>query len=139
MLNKAYISPRISVNSYSETEITEVRAPTDESVRLLKEMEEAARKKVLDAVPIGNTNLDIKLLVESDNFDVFACALMIKINGERHKCKLSLPDSFRWMSRDERLAAIKQSAAEALGILFLQELARRPEERQALSLLFGQR
>lgn len=131
MFNKTYIS---------ETEITDVRAPTDESVRLLKEMEEAARKKLLDAIPIGNTSLDIKLLVEQDHFDdCFACGLLMKVNGEIHKCKLALPDDFRWMSRDERLIAIKKAAAESIGMLFLQELTRNPKQREVLRMLFGQK
>ena len=34
--------------------VTEKRAPTDESVRLLKEMEEAARNKVIETIVVAD-------------------------------------------------------------------------------------
>jgi len=139
MFNKTYnLNPRINVDI--DAEITEVRAPTDASVRLLKEMEEAARKKLLDAIPIGNTNFDIKLVIERDNFDDgFACSLLMKINGERIVSKLSLPDGLRWMYKDERLNAIRDAVCLSLGSVFFKELGRQPKQRDALRELFGEK
>lgn len=44
-------------HSHTHT-VTEKRAPTDESVRLLSEMEAAAREKVLNAVRLENCPID---------------------------------------------------------------------------------
>lgn len=41
--------------------VTEKRAPTDESVRLLKEMEEAARNKVLETIVVADTSFECKI------------------------------------------------------------------------------
>lgn len=41
--------------------VTEKRAPTDESVRLLKEMEEAARNKVLETIIVADTSFECKI------------------------------------------------------------------------------
>lgn len=137
MFNKTYnLSPKIEFDG----EVHVHRAPTDASVALLKEMEKAAKDKLLDSIPIGNTNLDIQLLIEQNNFnDCFSCALLMKINGERHKAKLTFPEDLRWMSLDERIEAIKKSASEAVAVLFFQELTRKPEQQAALKMLFGQK
>lgn len=45
-------------------EVTERRAPTDESVRLLKEMEDAARTKVIQSFPIEHNGFTARVLVE---------------------------------------------------------------------------
>ena len=44
--------------SYSSVYVTEKRAPTDESVRLLKEMEHAAAEKLLESVRVENCGID---------------------------------------------------------------------------------
>lgn len=41
--------------------IVEERAPTDESVRLLKEMEEAARNKVEETIVVADTTFECKI------------------------------------------------------------------------------
>ena len=41
--------------------VTEKRAPTDESVRLLKEMEEAARNKILKTIVVADTSFECKI------------------------------------------------------------------------------
>lgn len=44
--------------------VTEKRAPTDESVRLLKEMEEAARNKVIETIVVADTSFTCKISKE---------------------------------------------------------------------------
>lgn len=139
MFNTTHIhtSPR-SIHISQHSEVTEHRAPTDESVRLLREMEDAARKKVIDAIPLGNTDLDMKLLVEEDHsaMDV-KFTLLMKINGQRRQCPLALPEASRWMSKDERIAEIKKAAADALAVVFLTELACKPGAENSFKRLFN--
>lgn len=54
-------------NSYrGPSTIVEKRAPTDESVKLLKEMEEAARKKVEETIVVADTSFQCKIQKEFD-------------------------------------------------------------------------
>lgn len=66
----------------SDIRITENRAPTDDSVRILKEMESAAENKILQSVKIGNSNIEI---VVHSIYDVFSDAKQLcsitKVNG----------------------------------------------------------
>lgn len=48
------------------TTVTEKRAPTDESVRLLKEMEKAAADKVQASVRVSDTNFDAVVHIGHD-------------------------------------------------------------------------
>ena len=64
--------------------IDEHRAPTDESVRILRDMEDRAEKKVLAAVRVENTQVDMVIHAQKDNFTgdrLYAC--IYKINGKQ--------------------------------------------------------
>ena len=52
--------------NYNHTRVTEQRALTDESVRLLKEMEEKAREKIIDSFTVRDTNFECKIIQEKD-------------------------------------------------------------------------
>ena len=52
--------------NYNHTRVTEQRAPTDESVRLLKEMEEKAREKIIDSFTVNDTHFECKFFQEMD-------------------------------------------------------------------------
>ena len=55
----AALSPRSRTERYShQTEVHEHRASTDESVKLLAEMEEKAREKLLAAVPLNSNQFE---------------------------------------------------------------------------------
>lgn len=63
---------------------TEKRAPTDESVKLLREMEAAAKDQVLAAVRMENTPVDGVLHVMEDVMnDQTRLACVFKVNGKR--------------------------------------------------------
>ena len=63
--------------------VTEKRAPTDESVKLLKEMEKAAEEKLLGSIRIENCPIDcvIHAMKDSLNLDLNFLVRM-KINGK---------------------------------------------------------
>ena len=52
--------------TYVTKTTTEYRAPTDESVRLLKEMEEKAREKIIDSFTVNDTLFECKFFQEMD-------------------------------------------------------------------------
>jgi len=67
-----------------DVRVTEKRAPTDESVRLLKEMEDEARAKVIESVRVQNCGIEA-VIHRYD--DPLACetkfAIIYTLNGER--------------------------------------------------------
>jgi hypothetical protein len=74
---------------YVHSSVTEKRAPTDESVRLLAEMEAAAEKRVIERgnSKCPNTNLEIRWTCIHDQFDpdVLSLNVFFSINGkDRH-------------------------------------------------------
>lgn len=78
MSHAAYLSPQPAVMHTT----TEVRAPTDASIRILREMELAAEDKVIKAVRVESTAVDAVLHKMHDllNFqDCYRC--VFKLNG----------------------------------------------------------
>jgi len=51
------LQPRTETH-YVDRTVTVNRAPTDESVKLLKEMEKAAQDKVIESVKVGDTHFE---------------------------------------------------------------------------------
>lgn len=68
----------------SNSTVTEKRAPTDDSVKLLKEMEKAAENKLLSRIEINNTLLEIVAFEVSENVldRGYKCLFVVKINGK---------------------------------------------------------
>jgi hypothetical protein len=60
MFNKSLtlIAPERHTTEYVTREVHEHRAPTDESVRLLREMEAKAREQIIEAVHVGDATFD---------------------------------------------------------------------------------
>lgn len=64
--------------------VTEKRAPTDESVRLLKEMEEAARTKIEDTFVLKNNGFECRIYtqLECNTYDYVITAVYL-LNGKK--------------------------------------------------------
>lgn len=90
MLDKTYVSlGGGSSHHYNTTEITERRAPTDESVRLLQEMEEKAKERISDKFTISNSQIDAVAIVFYDEImeNKRNVHIRFKLNGESHLVK----------------------------------------------------
>lgn len=70
-----YVTQRVTVE--------EKRAPTDESVRLLREMEQAARDKVEQSINVGGNGFEcvVHVMKEAMSMDTVAVAIF-KLNGK---------------------------------------------------------
>lgn len=67
---------------YVTREIHEHRAPTDQSVALLKEMEAAAKDKIVDAVHVGDSYFECVVHIEKDLIaDCTRMRAVFKLNG----------------------------------------------------------
>ena len=80
---------------YVTREVHEHRAPTDASVKLLREMEQAAEAKVIDAVRVGNTSFECVVRRERDEMnDQVLFRAVFKLNGRQetadYRCDRSM-------------------------------------------------
>jgi hypothetical protein len=77
---------------HTTTEVTknihEHRAPTDQSVALLREMEQAARDKIIASVHINDTSFDGTIHIQKRfEDDVFEFVAIFSLNGQRLTAK----------------------------------------------------
>ena len=62
-----YVVPGATRTEYVTRTVHEHRAPTDQSVALLKEMEAAAERKIEQSIHIGNTTFECVVHIVNDN------------------------------------------------------------------------
>mgnify|MGYP000724599503 CR=1 FL=1 len=116
----AALAPR-TAHHHHRTEVHEHRAPTGESVRLLKEMEEAAREKVLAAIPLENNQIDCKVVFERSFADMTLTATAVfTLNGKRLRAEASVyesatPEAHRDLLKKLHEAIAAEVAAKILG------------------------
>jgi len=88
-------------DSFHKTEITENRAPTDESVRLLKEMEKAALDRLLSITRLQNNTLEATWHVFQDPArDEMEALCRFLLNGREHRIKVTLDRSMRYNPKE---------------------------------------
>ena len=69
--------------------ITEKRAPTDESVKLLREMEAKAEAEVIKAVSVGNSTFECVVHQVRDHMsDMMQSRAIFKLNGKQMTAKV---------------------------------------------------
>lgn len=90
-LDRAHVSTTSTVNAT----IHEYRAPTDASVKLLKEMEQAAEAKVIEAIHVGDSAFECVVHLERDHMaGEMMLRAVFKMNGRQQKA------IFRFRERD---------------------------------------
>lgn len=113
MFNSTYILPNHVSHTHSTT-VTEKRAPTDESVKLLREMEEAARQKVLETIVVSDTQFECVIhknhdcLSDCDVYDV-----IYKLNGNKKAARVQI-ERYRNYTQEEVLIKIRDGLAESI-------------------------
>lgn len=80
----ASLAPRARTEHHSHrTEVHEHRAPTDKSVKLLMEMEEKAREKILATIPLKSNEFEGALVVELDGLNMeYVLTVRAAVNGK---------------------------------------------------------
>lgn len=96
MFNRTVVMSPYPQRITSETTVTERRAPTDESVRLLREMEAQALKNVISVCELHNNTINATWVVRDDpmSFGV-VIEVVLKINGRDIQKSLRVPVSMR--------------------------------------------
>lgn len=84
MFNRTYITKAPAYPQY--VSVTEKRAPTDESVKILREAEDRAQKAIVESTHVDNCPIDAVLHKQFDVLsDSTKYACIFKINGKKHR------------------------------------------------------
>lgn len=95
----------------SRVDVTEKRAPTDESVRLLKEMEAEARKKITETTTVHNTEFVCKLHKYYDPVnDADMYAVIYTLNGKQSQIDLSV-EAYKELTPEQTACLIRDKVA----------------------------
>jgi len=100
--------------SHHSVSITEKRAPTDQSVALLKEMEAAARAKVTESVRVENNSIKAVFQRYDDMANAeYVYGVFYSINGEKrevivrdHKGKIPEVAEKLWRALADDMASV---------------------------------
>lgn len=84
MFDRYEIRPQNNVHTTKT--VHEHRAPTDQSIRLLREMEEKARDSILDVIYVKNNLIEYTMAIGENHpwLDPVLC-IKFKINGNEYK------------------------------------------------------
>ena len=74
--------------TYVTKTTTEYRAPTDESVRLLKEMEEKAHEKIINSISVRDCQVECQVIIEKDYMNRSNHYIVVySMNGKKSKSR----------------------------------------------------
>lgn len=110
------IPPRASDVNVRYTSI-EQRAPTDDSVRLLKEMEDAVNQKVLNSIRFDNNELKgvcqiLKNHLTGDN----EVNILVELNGKKEITKVKLKE---WLTKEQKIELLIKETSEFIAQKYL--------------------
>ena len=107
----AYHVRNVTERVHSSVTVHEHRAPTDESVRLLRDMERAALEKVIQSVRLENAAIDAVLHYQREPAnDLDRFLIVWKHKGERRK----VWHDFRWDGQGDKRQALAEGLLRAL-------------------------
>lgn len=116
MLRPRQVNVRVDApTQYVTREIHEHRAPTDESVKLLREMEDKAREKIEQSIRVGNNGFECTVTVEWEAIsDEKIVTALFALNGKRMRAEARL---LRYKVTDEPMQlaeAIRDAVAQVI-------------------------
>jgi hypothetical protein len=121
MLNKSihFNSFHTNTTKYVDRHITEIRAPTDESIKILQEMQDKIEQRFLGSFPLKNNIFDAKVFAfkEYSGFENdIKILIKYKINGQDFHTNTSVSGGCGLESMIENCknAVIKSMASYAL-------------------------
>lgn len=100
--------------------IQERRAATDESVRILREMEKEVQQKITDSIRVQNCEIDLVVLTQVDYLNSQPLmALIYCINGKKTRVDLTF-NSWETQDKEKVLDKIIQRLSESIACNLLQ-------------------
>lgn len=114
------IFPGLHRDQHTNVTITEKRAPTDESVRLLREMEDKAREQVYASVVLDSNGFKgLALFSEQPWERVDVATIIYEFNGHKERCEVRLD---QMLQIEERIDLIVKTLGEHIAQKTLVEL-----------------
>jgi hypothetical protein len=96
------------------TTVTEKRAPTDESVRMLRELEEAAEKRVVERGTSPDNGLEYRWIIMNEpGLDLLKLTVGFKLNGRDYRYDTHWCPS-RFSDPREKLKIIRDQVVEKI-------------------------
>jgi len=121
MFDTVYVNRHFNASTLTAT-VTEKRAPTDESVRLLREMEQAARDKIIKSIELESNTVSGRVFVMKDYLSgMNNFAVVMDINGKRVEIKTSTNE---YSSREAQIRQVYTSIAEQLTNVIMPDLVK---------------
>jgi len=121
MFDTVYVNRHFNASTLTAT-VTENRAPTDESVRLLREMEQAARDKIIKSIELESNTVSGRVFVMKDYLSgMNNFAVVMDINGKRVEIKTSTNE---YSSREAQIRQVYTSIAEQLTNVIMPDLVK---------------
>lgn len=105
-------------HSYNtNVQVTEKRAPTDESVRLLKELEAAAQAKIVSAIRVADTAFEcvIHTMREPINDQTKVCVIF-SLNGKKCEARTEISP---YKSLQENIEQVIKCVADQIAVEIL--------------------
>lgn len=113
---------RISESPRYPQTVHEHKAPTDESVRLLREMEAAAEKRVFERGHVQNSELDVRWCIYwSNDSDSEKVRLRYKYGGRPVTLDLCA-SGYRYLAPKDRAIFIQKAVIESLSKEIVHEI-----------------
>ena len=101
--------------TYVTKTTTEYRAPTDESVRLLKEMEEKAREKIIDSFTVNDTHFECKFFQEMDvTTQEMKYVVIYSMNGKKRTVNVRVEQGVIADNYKKIISAVANDIAHAM-------------------------
>lgn len=102
-------------------EVKEHRAPTDESVKILKEMEKEAMDKIVEMGKIEDNIFNVKWYIYGDQYSWEDwCRCVFTLNEKKYDFKFILPCKFT--NTSEIIPKIKEELLKELSSVLLKDL-----------------
>lgn len=109
-----------------KVDIVEKRAPTDESVKLLREMEEKITANIISMSKIEDNIFNIKWYILSDQYSwEDTCKCIFTLNGKEYDFKFLLPS--KYTDTSQIIPKIREMILEKLTNVLGQDLLRNCE------------
>lgn len=106
----------------THTYVTEKRAPTDESIRLLREMENKAKEEVIKSISLPSNEFSGVVHLMRDHLSCQTnVVVLFKLNGKDHKVPISLYD-FKDDSLEKRMEKVLNDVSDYLSASILQNV-----------------
>ena len=108
--------------------VNEHRAPTDESVKILRDAEDRAQKAIVQSTRVDNCPIDAVLHQMVDHLsDKHKFACVFKLNGKKHRVDYEHRTKFDASDADERFTAamgVRDAIAKEIATALMEPLCK---------------